>query len=50
MDTPLIFERQGAVLKAFGDDSLACMVESTYNWYWLDDCLIDAGFGVRLAS
>jgi transposase len=28
---------------------MACVVESTYNWYWLVDGLIDAGFDVRLA-
>ena len=27
----------------------ACVVESTYNWYWLVDGLMDAGFQVRLA-
>ncbi len=27
----------------------ACVVESTYNWYWLVDGLQDAGFDVRLA-
>ncbi len=27
----------------------ACVVESTYNWYWLVDGLMDAGFPVRLA-
>jgi transposase len=27
----------------------ACVVESTYNWYWLVDGLMDAGLDVRLA-
>ena len=27
----------------------ACVVESTYNWYWLVDGLMAAGFPVRLA-
>ncbi len=27
----------------------ACVVESTYNWYWLVDGLMAAGFTVRLA-
>jgi hypothetical protein len=27
----------------------ACVVESTYNWYWLVDGLMAAGFVVRLA-
>jgi len=26
------------------------VVESTYNWYWLVDGLMEAGFGVRLAN
>jgi transposase len=37
------------VLEPFRDDLLACVVESTYNWYWLVDGLMDAGFDVRLA-
>jgi transposase len=41
-------EIQGA-LEPYRDDLLACVVESTYNWYWLVDGLIDAGFDVRLA-
>ena len=36
-------------LEPFRNDLLACVVESTYNWYWLVDGLADAGFGVRLA-
>ena len=27
----------------------ACVVESTYNWYWLVDGLMAAGFPVQLA-
>jgi len=38
-----------ATLEPFRDDLLACVVESTYNWYWLVDGLMDAGFDVRLA-
>jgi transposase len=37
------------VLEVFRDRLLACVVESTYNWYWLVDGLMDAGFDVRLA-
>ena len=36
-------------LLPFKKDLLACVVESTYNWYWLVDGLMDAGFDVRLA-
>lgn len=36
-------------LDLYRDELLACVVESTYNWYWLVDGLIDAGFDVRLA-
>ena len=36
-------------LKPFQSKLLACVVESTYNWYWLVDGLVDAGFDVRLA-
>ena len=44
-DLPLIRD----VLEPFRDALLACVVESTYNWYWLVDGLMDAGFEVRLA-
>lgn len=36
-------------LLPFKAELLACAVESTYNWYWLVDGLMDAGFDVRLA-
>lgn len=36
-------------LLPFQKDLLACVVESTYNWYWLVDGLMEAGFDVRLA-
>ena len=36
-------------LEPFRADLLACVVESTYNWYWLVDGLMDVGFDVRLA-
>ncbi|OMH26711.1 IS110 family transposase [Motiliproteus sp. MSK22-1] len=36
-------------LYPFRSELLACVVESTYNWYWLVDGLMDAGFDVRLA-
>lgn len=37
------------VLEPFQSELLACVVESTYNWYWLVDGLMDAGLDVRLA-
>ncbi len=37
-------------LKPYQDHILACVVESTFNWYWLVDGLMDAGFDVRLAN
>ncbi len=36
-------------LAPFQSDLLACVVESTYNWYWLVDGLMAAGFDTRLA-
>ena len=38
-----------SVLAPYRSDLSACVVESTYNWYWLVDGLMDAGFDVRLA-
>jgi transposase len=37
-------------LKPYQDEIYACVVESTFNWYWLVDGLMDAGFDVRLAN
>ena len=37
------------VLKPFKGELVGCVVESTYNWYWLVDGLMEAGFPVRLA-
>ena len=36
-------------LASFRRELLACVVESTYNGYWLVDGLMDTGFDVRLA-
>ena len=36
-------------LEPLRDDLYACAVESTWNWYWLVDGLMDAGFVVRPA-
>ena len=37
------------VLKPFKGELVGCVVESTYNWYWLVDGLMEAGFPVCLA-
>jgi len=38
-----------AVLQNYLAELSACVVESTYNWYWLVDGLMAEGFVVRLA-
>lgn len=37
-------------LEPFREQVEAIAVESTYNWYWLVDGLMEAGFNVRLAN
>lgn len=37
-------------LKPYGNDIQGIVVESTYNWYWLVDLLMDAGYPVHLAN
>jgi hypothetical protein len=32
------------------DETVGVVVESTYNWYWLVDGLMDAGYRVHLAN
>ncbi len=39
-----------ALLNSFADDLAGLVVESTYNWYWLVDGLMEAGFKVHLAN
>lgn len=39
-----------ALLNPFADDLAGLVVESTYNWYWLVDGLMEAGFKVHLAN
>ncbi len=36
-------------LNPFKDEIVGCVVESTYNWYWLVDGLMEAGYRVYLA-
>ncbi len=38
------------VLEPYREALAGLVVESTYNWYWLVDGLMDAGFGVHLAN
>jgi transposase len=37
-------------LKGFKDDIEGIVVESTYNWYWLVDLLMDEGYSLHLAN
>ena len=37
-------------LAVFGDDIVAIAVESTFNWYWLVDGLMTAGYDVKLVN
>jgi transposase len=39
-----------SALEPFREDLEAIAVESTYNWYWLVDGLMEAGYPVRLAN
>lgn len=39
-----------ALLKPYQSDLTGLVVESTYNWYWLVDGLMEAGFKVHLAN
>jgi transposase len=39
-----------AELRPFRDDIEGLVVESTYNWYWLVDGLMEAGYRVHLAN
>ena len=39
-----------AALERFRSELVGVAVESTFNWYWLVDGLMDAGFGVRLVN
>ena len=37
-------------LEPFKEEIVGVVVESTYNWYWLVDSLMDEGFNVHLAN
>jgi transposase len=39
-----------AALAPYREELVGLVVESTYNWYWLIDALMDAGYRVHLAN
>lgn len=39
-----------AILEPYRIDIIGLVVESTYNWYWLVDGLMESGFKVHLAN
>jgi transposase len=39
-----------AALAPYREELVGLVVESTYNWYWLVDALMDAGYRVHLAN
>jgi transposase len=39
----------GAALEPHREELAGAVIESTYNWYWLVDGLMDAGYRVHLA-
>lgn len=39
-----------ALLAPYRDELTGIVVESTYNWYWLVDGLMAAGYNVKLAN
>jgi len=45
-DLPTVLEH----LSPYQQDLTAVAVESTYNWYWLVDGLMDAGYAVKLVN
>ena len=45
-DAPSVLE----VLAPYREGIVGLVVESTYNWYWLVDALMEAGYPVHLAN
>jgi transposase len=39
-----------AALAPHRDETVGVVIESTYNWYWLVDGLMDRGYRVHLAN
>ena len=46
---PNDLEAIAAALAPHRDETVGVVIESTYNWYWLVDGLMDAGYRVHLA-
>jgi transposase len=46
-NNPELIQRE---LKRYGDEIAGIAVESTYNWYWLVDMLMEKGYRVHLAN
>lgn len=44
------FHKISALLKSYENELEGLVVESTYNWYWLVDSLMEAGFKVHLSN
>lgn len=47
---PNDLEKIRTALEPYREDLAGAVVESTYNWYWLADGLMDAGYRVHLAN
>ena len=47
---PNDFDVISRYLAPYQDDLAGVVVESTYNWYWLVDGLMESGFPVHLAN
>ena len=47
---PNVLAQIVAALAAYGEELKGVVVESTYNWYWLVDGLMEAGYRVHLAN
>jgi transposase len=47
---PNALKAVGEWLKPYRDELAGVVVESTFNWYWLVDGLMDEGYPVRLAN
>ena len=47
---PNVLEVVLQALEPFGKDLVGVAVESTYNWYWMVDGLMEAGYPVHLVN
>ena len=48
--TEIMNHSASATLRPLKEDILGIVVESTYNWYWLVDLLMEEGYRVHLAN